>query len=126
MGQEHTYQCDRTGPHRTEIAQTFQRLVKGDRSAIEECIDMYGVWIWQIAVAFADSNDAAEIIACDIFQTVWKNADRTAASPLDDRKLITLIASIELQFGSRAIQKKRPGREMEEGKTAFTQSQETA
>ncbi len=84
----------------------FQRIVIGDRSAVKECIDKYGNWIWKIATTFGKSQKDAENLSCELFEAIWKNAERISNSPIEEKALIPLIASVELRSAQRSVEEK--------------------
>ncbi len=54
----------------------FQRIYENDRTAITECIDTYGNFIWALARKHTASNEKAELAAQEIFEDIWQYAMR--------------------------------------------------
>lgn len=70
-----------------------QRLTEKDKTAVAECIDTYGNFVWALAQKFTASNEEAETAAQEIFLDIWRYAERAADAPAPAEKLlIALIA----------------------------------
>lgn len=90
--------------HRSAQANEMQRPIRvlsrigqKDRSAVKECIDTYGDWIWGMAQTFTDSTEAAEAVTENVFLRIWQNAERYDDSKYDERTFIAIIARLEIR-----------------------------
>ena len=54
----------------------LQRIAKGDKSAVQDCLDAYGGLVWSIARKMLRNSDEAEDVVQEIFTDIWKNAAR--------------------------------------------------
>ncbi|MGI8811225.1 MAG: RNA polymerase sigma factor [Pyrinomonadaceae bacterium] len=75
----------------------LHRIGQKDRSAVKECIDAYGDWIWGMAKMFTNSTEAAEAVTENIFLHIWQNAERYDDSKFDERTFIAMIARLEIR-----------------------------
>ena len=70
----------------------FQRLAEKDRTAVTDCIDVYGNFIWALARKFTASSEEAEAAAQEIFIDIWRYAERADQTQSPENLLIALIA----------------------------------
>jgi RNA polymerase sigma-70 factor (ECF subfamily) len=70
----------------------FERIAKGDSSAVKECMDAYGGLVWSLARRFTESAADAEDATQEIFLEIWKSAARYDASMGKETTFITTIA----------------------------------
>ena len=70
----------------------LQRISKKDRTAVKDCIDVYGNFIWALARKFTKSNEEAEAAAQEIFIDIWRYAERGEEAHSTEKLLIALIA----------------------------------
>jgi DNA-directed RNA polymerase specialized sigma24 family protein len=80
-----------------ESLSILQRVAKGDRTAIQDCIDNYGKLIWAIAKRFTDTAEDAEAVTQEIFLNIWQCAGRFEQTDFDEPVFITLIARRQLK-----------------------------
>lgn len=79
----------------TEKARTLtilQRIAEKDKTAVADCIDVYGNFVWELAVKFTASREEAEAAVQEIFLDIWRFAERAAHPPTAEKLLIALIA----------------------------------
>ncbi len=69
-----------------------QRVVKRDKTAVKDCIDAYGNFIWALAKKFTASQAEAEAATQEIFLDIWQYSQRTDKTQSTEEKLIALIA----------------------------------
>ena len=50
------------------------RIARADKSAVQECVELYGNMIWALAKQFTDSAADAEKVVPEIFMDIWRNA----------------------------------------------------
>ena len=70
----------------------LQRIGNKDRTAVEDCIDTYGNFIWALARKFTASREEAEAAAQEIFNDIWRYAERADQPQSAESVLIALIA----------------------------------
>lgn len=82
-----------------EICQTpaaaltiFQRLNKGDRTAFEDCIRIYGNYVWQFASDHMYTVTESSTLAGEIFQDIWEYGEQYGNTPEPEDLLIKKIA----------------------------------
>jgi RNA polymerase sigma-70 factor (ECF subfamily) len=80
-----------------ESSDALRRVVQGDRSAIEECIDNYGSLIWSMAKQVAASREDAEAVTKEIFLNIWRYAARFEETNFDELLFITIVARRQLR-----------------------------
>lgn len=69
----------------------LKRIASGDKSAVSDCIEIYGSQIWSAAKKFTDSTAEAEIIVLKIFADIWKHASNYNAAKSSEAEFIGLI-----------------------------------
>ncbi len=80
-------------PANRETASTIlQRIAGKDKSAVAECLDEYGNFIWTLAKRLTDSDEAAETATQQIFIDIWNYAERGGKSRFAEKLVIGLIA----------------------------------
>ncbi len=52
------------------------RVARGDRKAVEECLDRYGGLVWAMALRWSQNQSDAEDTVQDIFIELWRTSDR--------------------------------------------------
>ena len=70
----------------------FQRLAQLDKTAVKDCIDSYGNLIWALAKSKTSSLEEAETLTLEIFQDIWKYAERFDLNKCDEITFISVIA----------------------------------
>jgi hypothetical protein len=71
----------------------LQRIRAKDRTAIKECIDAYGAFVWTLAQRFAKTTHEAEMLTEEIFRDIWQVSEADCLSQSSsERKVIALIA----------------------------------
>ncbi len=70
----------------------LQRFAEKDRTAVKDCIDTYGNFIWALARKFTNSTEEAEAATQEIFIDIWRYSQRADKSPSAQNILIALIA----------------------------------
>ena len=70
----------------------LQRIATNDRTAIADCLDKYGSFIWSLAQKYTDSAEKAEAVTQEIFMDIWRHVERTNKSNLSENLKILLIA----------------------------------
>ncbi len=57
---------------KTETSTILQRIAERDKTAVEDCIDAYGDFIWALARKFTASTEEAEAATEEIFIDIWR------------------------------------------------------
>ncbi|MDQ3490016.1 MAG: hypothetical protein M3449_02975 [Acidobacteriota bacterium] len=70
----------------------FQRFALQDETAVKDCIDAYGNFIWALAKRLTDSTEEAEAATQEIFYDIWRYADYTEGAEFDEKAVISQIA----------------------------------
>ncbi len=68
------------------------RLASADKSAVQECVELYGKMIWALAKQYTDSPADVEPIVRRIFMDIWQNAASCDLSVSEEVVWIALIA----------------------------------
>ena len=77
---------------KTETLSIFQRTAAKDKTAVKDCIDIYGNFIWALAKKFTASTEEAEAATQEIFIDIWQYSERTKKTQFVEEKLIAIIA----------------------------------
>ena len=78
--------------HKAKPLTIFQRLAEKDRTAVADCVDAYGNFIWALARKLTNSPEEAEAVAQEIFIDMWRYAERADQAQTPENLLIALIA----------------------------------
>jgi RNA polymerase sigma factor (sigma-70 family) len=70
----------------------LQRIAAGDKTAVQECLKLYGGLIWSLARRMSPNKDDAEDAVQEIFIDVWKNAERFDESQASETTFVAMIA----------------------------------
>ena len=70
----------------------LQRIARADKTAVEECFNFYGGFVWNIARKFTKTREDAEDAVQEIFIDIWKNAARFDPAKSPESAFIWLIA----------------------------------
>ncbi len=76
----------------TKSLNIFQRISRKDQTAVKDCIDHYGNFIWAMAKKFTNSTEEAEAATQEIFIDIWRYAERLDKNQSAEKLLIALIA----------------------------------
>ncbi len=68
------------------------RIAKGDKTAVEQCIEVYGRLVWSAAKRYCYTTEDAEDAVQDIFIDIWRYAGRFDAEKSPEISFIMLIA----------------------------------
>ena len=83
---------DRTRRTSRPADSVIARVAQGDASATRECIDQFGGLIWSIARRFSRTQAEAEEAVREIFNDVWRNADRFDPEQGSERVFVATLA----------------------------------
>jgi DNA-directed RNA polymerase specialized sigma24 family protein len=70
----------------------LQRIENKDRTAVKDCIDIYGNFICALARKFTCSTEEVEAATQEIFIDIWRYSERPDKTQSAEKKLIAMIA----------------------------------
>lgn len=70
----------------------LQRIAEDDKTAVEQCLNVYGGLVWALAKKYCYTREDIEDAVQDIFIDIWKYAGRFDAEKSPEVSFITLIA----------------------------------
>ncbi len=77
---------------KTETSTILRRIAEKDKTAVKDCIDTYGNFIWALARKFTSSREEAETATEEIFTDIWRYCERARNTQSIEEKLIAMIA----------------------------------
>ena len=77
---------------KTKSLTILQRIAKKDKTAVRDCIDTYGNFIWALARKFTRSPEEAEAATQEIFTDIWRYAERIDKTQAAEDMLVAMIA----------------------------------
>ncbi len=77
---------------KTKSLNILQRIANQDRTAVQDCVDAYGNFIWALARKFTQSTEEAESATQEIFQDIWQYSKRGDKPQSAESDLISQIA----------------------------------
>ena len=77
---------------KTETSTILRRIAEKDKTAVKDCIDTYGNFIWALARKLTASREEAEAATEEIFVDIWRYCERTRNTQSIEKKLIAMIA----------------------------------
>ncbi len=81
-----------------EPAGILKRIAAGEKSAVEDCVNLYGNALWNFVKKSTDTAADAEQIILDIFSDIWKYAGDFETSHFEEISLIALIVNRRLDI----------------------------
>ncbi len=90
-----------------DTEQILIRIGKNDRTAVKDCIDIYGSVVWSISKRYSNSTEEAENAVSEIFLDIWRCAGRFEASGMSGYVFIALIARCRMLRISKEDLKKQ-------------------
>ena len=76
----------------TETSTILRRIAKKDKTAVKDCIDTYGSFIWALARKLTASSAEAEAATEEIFTDIWQYCECIRNTQSIEKKLIAMIA----------------------------------
>ena len=70
----------------------LQRIAEKDKTAVKDCIDAYGNFIWALARKLTASYAEAETATEEIFTDIWRYCEREPDTRSTEEKLVAMIA----------------------------------
>ncbi len=77
---------------KTEPSTILRRIAEKDKTAVKDCIDTYGNFIWALARKLTASREKAEAATEEIFIDIWRYCERARDTQSIEKKLIAMIA----------------------------------
>ena len=77
---------------KTKSLTILQRIAKKDKTAVRDCINTYGNFIWALARKFTRSPEEAEAATQEIFTDIWRYAERIDKTQAAEDMLVAMIA----------------------------------
>jgi DNA-directed RNA polymerase specialized sigma24 family protein len=77
---------------KAEASTILRRIAEKDKTAIRDCIDAYGNFIWALARKLTASREEAEAATEEIFIDIWRYCERASNTQSTEKKLIAMIA----------------------------------
>ncbi len=84
---------------RTETSTILRRIGEKDRTAVKDCLDTYGNFIWALAKKLTRSPEEAETATEKIFIDIWRYCERPCSTQPIERNVIAMIALRRLLRG---------------------------
>lgn len=69
----------------------LQRIAESDQTAINECLENYGNYIWAMAKKCCSEQVETEELVQKIFLDIWKNAEKFDAEISDEKTFIARL-----------------------------------
>ncbi len=88
----------------------FDRIARGEETAVRECMTTYGGLVWSLARRFSENVADAEDAVQEIFLDLWKSAHRFDATVGTEAAFVSTIARRRLIDRIRS-NSRRPGTE---------------
>lgn len=70
----------------------LHRIASGDKSAVQECLKLYGGLVWSLARRMSPNTDDAEDAVQEIFIDIWKTAGRFDETQASETTFIAMIS----------------------------------
>ncbi len=87
---------------KTETSPILRRIAEKDKTAVTDCIDAYGNFIWALARKLTASREEAETATEEIFIDIWRYCERARNTHSIEKKLIALGRLIKpLQYAGQ-------------------------
>ena len=78
---------------KTETSTILRRIAEKDKTAVKDCVDTYGNFIWALARKLTASTEEAEAATEEIFIDIWRYCEERARNTQSiEKKLIAMIA----------------------------------
>ena len=77
---------------KTETSTILRRIAEKNKTAVKDCIDAYGNFIWALARKLTASTEEAETATEEIFIDIWQYCERSRSTQSTEKKLIAMIA----------------------------------
>jgi RNA polymerase sigma-70 factor (ECF subfamily) len=91
----------------------LQRIARGEREAVEACLDRYGPLVWSLARRFFRERAEAEDAVQDVFIDLWTKASRYDPSIAEESVFVAMIARRRLIDRLRRNRREPPSETLE-------------
>ncbi len=78
--------------NKMETSTILRRIAEKDKTAVIDCIDAYGNFIWALAKRLTASREEAEAATQEIFTDIWRYCEHARNNQLSEKKQIATIA----------------------------------
>ena len=95
-------------------APLLPRIVLGDTTAVDECIERYGALVWSLASRLSPTNVDAEDAVQEIFIHLWQSAGRYRDDLGDEATFVSTIARRKLIDRLRKFRRDRAHQSLDE------------
>lgn len=89
---------------KTRSLTILQRIANKDRTAVKDCIDTYGNFIWALARKLIASTKEAELAKQEIFIDIWQFAERGDKTHFAENILIALIGKTPAMSQTKSME----------------------
>jgi DNA-directed RNA polymerase specialized sigma24 family protein len=92
---------------KTQDSTILKRIAERDKTAVEDCINAYGNFIWALARKFTHSRKEAATVTEEIFIDIWRYCEDSARhTKSTEKKLIAALALRHLVKPSQQARQK--------------------
>ena len=78
--------------YNTKLLTILRRIESKDQTAVKDCFDTYGNFIWALVRKLTASTEEAEAAAQEIFIDIWRYAERGVEIRHAEKFVIAMIA----------------------------------
>ena len=103
-------------------ASILERIAKGDRSAVADCIDAYSGLVWSLARRFLSIEADAEEAVQEIFLELWEKADRYNHKVAAEVTFVSMIARRRLIDRRRKLEREPASEPFDERVVALSEN----
>ena len=104
----------------------LERVGRGDRDAVAECIERYSGLVWSLARRFIANESDAEDVVQEIFLEIWSTADRYDRSRSGEATYISMIARRRLIDRVRKMSREPASEPLQDVEQLLTRDGQTA
>ena len=77
---------------KTKTSTILRRIAEKDKTAVKDCIDAHGSFIWALARKLTASREEAEAATEEIFTDIWRYSESARRAQSIEKKIIAMIA----------------------------------
>lgn len=75
----------------------LQRIANADKSAADECLNVYGDFVWQLVRKYSQSDADAGKMVQEVFNDIWEYARRYDSAKLSENDFISMLVRHRLR-----------------------------
>lgn len=75
----------------------LQRIAGADKSAVGECLNAYGDFVWQLVRKYSASDADAGKMVQEVFEDIWQYAGRYDSAKLSENDFISMLVRHRLR-----------------------------